>query len=844
MPDSSPFRSAKEHVAESRPVTKEEIGRQLASYAAEHKLKPLEHRLVVGLNEVGILAYEKTRRMVEELCQKMATDKKDAEMILRNLEDMAADMQENGPWEYTKELVRANSPEVKMWYILNGAASIGYEKEMELNNWMDYKEQLKRIEGLLQKALENPEAFVVEAKEHALKVNEALIRPLYAKNEKGKDILEPDDTVVLCGESLGSFIPMALNGREVGVVQDAYGTIFVGTRGRISDELVESCGLTGKMIQDPKNPSRKVMGFYNDKGTLVARRLHRGFLIIDNKSLELAQTIAAGVRDDLEAIEVADSAIEHTRIIQTTEKEYEANERADREHWERKQWLRDQGSGAEQGAAIETTALSHPREEFYSQMLYVRGMYVYLDALEKLRRDRRKQAIEKLRLEREKKGKKLSDEDLDSIRVVITERDRELVSKDIWEKMKQKVDELRYVNSLVEEYLPKISEDAHSVIDMAGGAGDLGLAVGSELMSRGRTIDDIEIVDPQPGIEDFMHNLIDHLPFRDELRRHAHHNNGYLQDAHIGPDSIVVAKHACGTLTDAIIDQFIKSESPMLIAMTCCQDKAKDAPAPYAGFSQQHWHDTCLISGLTSTDLPDSEGKAMEIAKRKIEQGQAAMYELDMARVEHLRRNGFAAELRINREFPKGDVIIARRLPKDFMDKLDELKTLETSEDQDDRMKFDNELQKLDKLVRTGKGAAGYGKKWTKDDFAELRERLSPMYEEKRREADQKVAGQAMEIYREKAAAKEKAAIEAREAAKKKEEKDRREALLKQIFADSQGKQNTYITQRAKQTGRPIPKERMGTVMGIINTLIQESSGEEPSAIRANIDAKLEEMGF
>ncbi len=797
---------------------REHIGTQLDAYAVAHNLKSLRHRLEIGLNEVGALAYEPTRLKVQEICHRIVEDEQAAQRLFKRLEAMCADIQENGPWEYAQELLKATAPEIQAWYLLEWAVTNGNEREMELSN-IGFRDDLDRIQKNLDYAIEGYEVALEEAKKHTLEIPKAVMHPMYRKDKKGKEVIIPEEKCILLGEGFGAFLPMAMKGREVGVITNADGDVFIGARGRISDSLLESCGLTGRIVKDPKNPAREVMGFFNAGGDLVVRKLHRGFLIVDTRDLDLARTIAEGIRDRQDAIRVDDSALGHTRVIQTTEKQHKNNEQADREHWERKQFLRQQevrNVGTDEQAV--TTAMSRPREEFYDKMLYIRAMYVYLDSVEKLRRDR------------EEEGKE------------VTEADREVASTKTWEKMKQKVDELRCLNKYVDEFLPKMP-GVHSVIDMAGGAGDLGLAVGSELMALGRKVKDVEIVDPQPGVDDFMHNIIGHLPFRTELQEIAHHNTGYLQQANIRPDSLVVAKHACGTLTDDIIDQWMKSESPMLMAMTCCQDKAKDKTARN-GIGQQHWHDLCITSGLTGTDIPEEPGTAQNIALERIQEGQKAMHELDMARVEKLRRHGFQAELRLNPEFPKGDVIIARRLPKNFMDKLDELQKLETDEPE----KFDAIQMQLDKMVRggdfRGKRTSDFGEAWTDDDFRELTDRLSPNNEAKRREAAQKREKLASEQYATYVQKVREDAIASQIATDKKEARERTERLHKRIFSDVDGKLNAYIRQREKKMGKSIPKERMGTVMGIINTIIEENRTEEPVKIRAKIDDKLEEIGF
>lgn len=85
--------------------------------------------------------------------------------------------------------------------------------------------------------------------------------------------------------------------------------------------------------------------------------------------------------------------------------------------------------------------------------------------------------------------------------------------------MAQKVDELKHVSELMAANFDVLPDNIHSVVDMAGGAGDLGLAVTTELLSRGKDITHTEIVDPQEGVSEFMNTIIDYLPFREDLER-------------------------------------------------------------------------------------------------------------------------------------------------------------------------------------------------------------------------------------------------------------------------------------------------------------------------------------
>lgn len=862
MPDMSPFKAA--GASNERPLTKDEIGKQLDEFAAANGIKSLRDRLRIGLNESAILAIDQFRTRLKGICRKLAADDREADEIYSNLETMVVDIQSHGPWDYARDLAQGESPEIKAFFILNGITTIGYEKERDLND-QDFQDQFGRILSSFDRAAEDPEKYYMEAREHALEMAASTIRLMHRKDEKGKDVEEPEEKLVARGEGLGAFLPMALMGRKVGVVKDDEGWVYVGADGMISDRLIETCGLKRKLVKDPRDPTRQVTMFVNSEGTEVVKKVHRGLLVILNSNYELARAIAAAYQEEREVIEVADSAIGHLHIHQTTEKKHISDEKADREHWERKRFLRRRKESRPTSEQTESRALLSLREQFYESMLEIRAYYVYLDALEAVRRQRRLAAIMQLEKEAKKKNREVTQDEIDAINVVLTEHDREVASEETWDKMKDKVEELRCLNGIVSELLPQIPEGVHSVVDMAGGAGDVGLAVSNELILQGREINDVEIVDPQPGISDFFDNIVDYLPLRDRLigrvRKEgydpkkkrwtgrtyeqpvAHHNGGMLQDANLKPDTIVVAKHACGTLMDDMIQRFISSESPMLIAMTCCQDKAAGEASRY-GMSQEHWDHVCVTSALTNTKVPDQPGKAREIAQRKLEEGQRAMLELDMARVEYLRRHGFKAELRLNPQFPKGDVIIARRLPKDFMGKLQELRELEKT----DPLRFEAILQRLDGMARgrkyRGQDAVDFGEGWIADDFDELRQRLEPAYEANRREAALKMARQAVEDYQAKLRAKWEARLKEHEAAEKKAKKERAEAFHKAIFADAGGKPNTYLEKRTRETGKPIPKQEIGGVIGIINALIQENADRQPAEIRSLIDAKLDELGY
>ncbi|MBI3633589.1 MAG: methyltransferase [Candidatus Vogelbacteria bacterium] len=217
-------------------------------------------------------------------------------------------------------------------------------------------------------------------------------------------------------------------------------------------------------------------------------------------------------------------------------------------------------------------------------------------------------------------------------------------------KVEQKMEELRYMTDIINNEFPTLPPQVDRVIDMAGGAGDLGLAVSMEMMLRGQKLKETNIVDPVAELSNFNRLIIDELPDADKFREIVKYKVKSLQEAEIQADAMVVAKHACGDLTDTIIEKWVQSDSPVLVLMTCCQDKAQDQPARYK-ISQEDWKKWCKDSAKTNTNDPI-----------KLAQGMAAMTRLDQARVDYLKRFGFEAKLIQTDKFPKGDVIIARRI--------------------------------------------------------------------------------------------------------------------------------------------------------------------------------------
>ncbi len=470
----------------------------------------------------------------------------------------------------------------------------------------EFLNDIERVKINLEAIFINPETSFRKAQENLLPGPEPSKR------------LRIEDGVPI-SEYYEGYVDMALLGYKAGIWQDADGMLYVGAD-EIPDEIFSTWGLTEEKREDR---GRTDVSFYlNEKGEALFKKLYKGFVVVISRNLEIAKGIAKAVNEG-QIPQLASETFGHT----TYEPAAMQSAGEIKPGLDGKEFLRP-GKAANPDQTT-TTEIVRLKDQFYLNMGYIKGQYIFLDALEDLRKDRATK----------KKPRPVTSEDINRLALKIED------------KMKQKMDELRYIVKTVEDDLRHLPANVTTIMDMAGGAGDLGLALSVFLRAEGRSLN-TKIVDPftkSGGIDVFTDLIIDYLPFSEDLRASTEHTYQTIQETKITPDSIVVAKHPCGDLCDSIIENWIKSESPLLVIMTCCQEKAANKRARY-GLPQEEWTQLCNDSGKTNSPNP-----AIRSA------GVAAMSRLDLARVEHLKRFGFEASLTQNPAFPKGDIIVARR---------------------------------------------------------------------------------------------------------------------------------------------------------------------------------------
>ena len=506
--------------------------------------------------------------------------------------EMVLGIQLGGPWKYAKRLKEAQDPATKIWIMLNAANTIGKEREMDMTD-SEFIQDLTRIDKLLDDANNDPDEFFHRAQQQVLTESQKRFRV-----EDGVPISEMDN----------GFIAMSTNGYESGIIQDADGLLFVGAE-QINDNVFDQWGLKAEQRDDGRG--RMTTFYVNDKGEAIIKKLYEGFVIVLSRNFQLAKAIVKA-SSSIDPETLGQKIYRPTSMPQDSEKDAR---------------LKPTHRVTEETVPENLSEDEKIRAAFYNRLAFLKTREIF--------RDKANVLIRKMR----EKGKgRITNDTLESS---VTQ------TKD---KVRQKMEELQYMISIMDDELRNLPPEVDRVVDMAGGAGDLGLAVSLEMLARGKNLTETDIVDPVEELAVFNRLIVEQLPDANKFKEVIKYKALTLQEAEIPPNAIVVAKHACGDLTDTIIEKWVQSQSPLLVIMTCCQDKAQNQPARY-NISQDDWRQWCKDSSKTNSDDP-----------KKLSQGMDAMTKLDEARVNYLRRYGFDAKLIQTDKFPKGDVIIARRV--------------------------------------------------------------------------------------------------------------------------------------------------------------------------------------
>ncbi|MEI6296901.1 MAG: methyltransferase [bacterium] len=566
------------------------MGQDLVDFSKENNLSGLEDRIKRGLDPVGMVALKETSEKVRGLSEKMGCSyDKVLEMII--------DIHKCGPWNYSSQLKESSDPVIKVWVVLNSINNYGKDREMDMTE-SEFVKDLNRIKKLLDDACANPNLFFSESSKNLLDLSKKQFRI-----EDGVPISEKDN----------GFVDMALSGYESGIVQDADGFLFVGAK-KIDDNIFLQWNLRPEQRGDGRG---HMATFYvNNKGEAVVKKIHSDFVIVLSRNFDLAKAIVKASRE-------VDQGLLGHKVYDPTSmpKRYRKN-------------MVLKGTPRIKNSDVVTprnnvenmSKEERYRNTFYNTLAFIKAREIFRDS-----------SNVKIRKIRENRQGRVTDDTL------------EAWARKTEEKIRQKMEELQYMISSVDGELDKLPPDTDKIVDMAGGAGDLGLALTMEMMLRGKEVRETDIVDPVEGLAVFNKLIIGELPDAEKFKKIVNYKSETLQEFKIPENSVVVAKHACGDLTDTIIEHWVKSNSPFLVIMTCCQDKAKKQPSRY-GISQIEWEEWCRNSAKTNSGDPKIRAQGME-----------AMTKLDEARVRYLERFGFEAKLLQTDKFPKGDIIVAKR---------------------------------------------------------------------------------------------------------------------------------------------------------------------------------------
>ncbi len=598
-----------------------EIKQELYYYSKENDLKGLEDCIRRGLYVTGIMALKELRVLVEELCMKLGA-KVRGNSVNSGVEDIILKVHKSGPWYLSDKLREFDySPEIKVWKILNIVIFLDRDKSRDLTK-KQFLEHLDNIKILLKQAINSPDKFLEDYWDYAV--------------WKSYENMRKVNGIPIAEGGLG-FIPIILQDYESGIIQDENGNIFIGSKNDINPEIFIKWGLKMR-IEDDERGHKNIKAFYNNKGQRLLRQLYPGFLVVDSKDFELATEIIRAIElvnqgvaiEDLEVPN--DEVLGNYKYIPTSFYPEEVDNLFKYYFLRQREFLLTKHSNKRDMIPM--------RELFFDGISWIKGHIIFLDAV--------RFANQKRRL----KSKPL-----------LNDQEKYKLAKKILKKSRQKVEELRYLSRVVIPSLNSLPKEVNKVIDMAGGVGDFGLLVGVELFTLGHKLDEIIIVDPFSKVglfDEFCKMVLDYIPFGKELKDILVHSDKTIQEYEIDDNSIVIAKHPCGDLADWIIEKWINSKSPLLVIMTCCQDKACGKPARY-GLSQVEWDTLCRQSAMTNIVLPEPGSTNYTKLKNKLERGIESMYKLDSARLHFLQSMGFDATLFTNKKFPKGNVIIAKR---------------------------------------------------------------------------------------------------------------------------------------------------------------------------------------
>jgi len=581
----------------------------LREFSNKNGIPNLQDRVKRGMNIASMLALSETSSLIQDLCSFTGAN---FEEVMR----IALDLQTGGPWKYVERFKDTDDPTMRVVLSLINIESLVASQEKDLEPH-EFLKNIIEVKSYLKEALEDFESFFEKT---LSEIDESADR--FIKMRDGVPISEKNN----------GFLYMALKGFEQGIGQDSDGIIFIGSKD-FDDSILIDWGLKPVIKEDR---GRQITFYENSEGTQVIKRVHKGFLVILNRNLDLAVAI---VKRKSLTTEEKEHLLEFKRYMPTSYND----------GWKMPEKYIESSPFPE--PILEWPELSQEERiltVFFEIFRYVRSNEILNDTVSSLKMAAAKKII---------RDRKLTETDslIAEISKTITinpeKIQREILK--IQKKQLQKTEEMKRMVQLMTEKLSYFTKKPFRIVDAAAGSGDAGMSIGLSMILSGWDIKQIILSDVVPEYIIFNETIIESMPqeVRDTFGHLVDYQIKPIQEMDFSTDSIIVSKHPCGTLADSIIDKWTKSKSPALIIMTCCHDKASLETAQY-GFTQAEWGALCQRTALTSSSDEAKRLSAME-----------AMDELDRARISYLQRLGFRAELIKDPSFPKGNVIFAYRIP-------------------------------------------------------------------------------------------------------------------------------------------------------------------------------------
>lgn len=240
-----------------------------------------------------------------------------------------------------------------------------------------------------------------------------------------------------------------------------------------------------------------------------------------------------------------------------------------------------------------------------------------------------------------------------------------------YERNRRKIAETRALLEVLESYAEDFSSIEH-VLDMAGGAGDLGIAIADHYAKDGKQVRIIDVVPVLELYADYLKGIGLSEGTRDRVTFEIHPLQ--VTEIPVGErdKTAIVAKHPCGGLKEDIVNLAIQSEVPFLMIMTCCQDKMCQHAEEYYPFyakeipSREAFTDLLKRSAQTNIIVDDERPEMQERLEKKRQDGIQAMQILDTITANRLREAGYEVDMLVsdNRRIIKGNIIVARKNTK------------------------------------------------------------------------------------------------------------------------------------------------------------------------------------